>query len=179
LRRGPGHCQCIPERGGEGAPTDASEVRGELELLKDNLVAICLQGWEDVGGFGQDQVGLVRIALGATISGWGEREKREKAHLDASFLFGQESLVPYCALQLPADHHASLDGAAQDDVVVIPASVELGADIDLAVLVAPDAVWDAVAAVDRGLADDEPGLDGPAPVVDDERVGLDGGFRRF
>ena len=83
--------------------------------------------------------------------------------------------MPYCALQLPADHHGSLDGAAQDDVVVIPASVELGADVDLAVLVAPDAVGDRVAAVDRGLVGDEPGLDGPAPVVDDERVGLDGG----
>ncbi len=88
--------------------------------------------------------------------------------------------MPYCALQLPADHHASLDGAAQDDVVVIPASVELGTDVDLAVLVAADAVGDRVAAVDRGLGADEPSLDGPAPVVDDERVGLDGGsFRCF
>jgi hypothetical protein len=162
-------------RRGRGAHADAPEIGGEFKLLKDDLVAICLQGREDVGGFGQDQVGLVRIALGAPISGQGEREQRQDAHLDASFLFGEESVVPYCALQLPADHHASLDGAAQDDVVVIPASVELGADVDLAVLVAPDAVGDRVAAVDRGLAGDEPGLDGPAAVVDDERGGLDGG----
>ena len=51
------------------AHTDTSEIGGEFKLLKDYLVAIRLQGREDVGGFGQDQVGLVRIALGAISGG--------------------------------------------------------------------------------------------------------------
>lgn len=60
--------QVLEGGGGEARITNASKIGGEFELLEDHLVAICLQCREDIGGFSQNQVGLVRITLAAAIS---------------------------------------------------------------------------------------------------------------
>lgn len=91
-----------------------------------------------------------------------------------SFLFGEKSLMPNCPLQLPVDYHAPFDRTAQQNMVEILTSLELGTNIDVPVLVASEAIWDCVTFTGAWMGTYKSSLDRPAAIVYDQSVWFDG-----
>lgn len=121
-----------------------------------------LQGGQGVGLLGEDEAGLGGVAsLGRLVV--------------------KELAVPDLLLRLPVDDEALFDGAAEGHLAKVLALVQLGADRDLAVAVARQAVWDYPGLV-RVVARHEPGLDRVGAIVEHEGSGggrWSGGPRLF
>lgn len=137
-----------PGQDGSGGRTGDATVAREAKLFKDHLVAVQLQGGQGVGLLGEDKAGLGGVAsLGRLVV--------------------KELAVPDLFLCFPVDDEALFDRAAEGHLAKVLALVQLGADIDLAVAVARQAVWDYPGLV-RVVARHEPGLDGVGAIVEDE-----------
>lgn len=132
----------------EKVHTAATVVTGEAILLKDYLIAVCLQYWEVVGRLAKEKTCLGRIASKRCV-------------------VVKELTIPDFTLRLPVHNKAAIHRPSKLQIRKVRTVLKLVGNVSLLRSVAGDAIGDDAGVID-GIARYEAGLDGRSAIVDDE-----------